>query len=71
MTETEKKAIKLLRKYDKMRIELRKLEQELNRAVLAFAREEKLGWYDRDKFRARLHTLAEVKARNAKQKEAA
>lgn len=53
MTETERRAARLLRKYDKMRNELRELEHELKIAVLAFAAEEKLGWYDKDKFRVR------------------
>ena len=53
MTETERRAARLLRKYDKMRNELRELERELKIAVLAFAAEEKLGWYDKDKFRVR------------------
>jgi hypothetical protein len=53
MTETERRAARLLRKYDKMRNELRELEHELKIAVLAFAAEEKLGWYDKDKFRLR------------------
>lgn len=53
MTETERRAARLLRKYDKMRNDLRELEHELKIAVLAFAAEEKLGWYDKDKFRLR------------------
>lgn len=64
MTDTKKKAIRLLRKYDKMRNDLRLLEQELNRAVRAYADEERLlGWYDKDKFRVSLMVQAEMAAK--------
>lgn len=67
MTETKKKAIRLLRKYDKARNELRLLEQELNRAVRAYADEERLlGWYDKDKFRVMLMVEAEMRAKRSK-----
>lgn len=66
MTETKKKAIRLLRKYDKMRMELHSLERELTRAVMAYATEQKLGFYDKDKFRVRLMVEAEMRAKRSK-----
>ena len=70
MSETKRKAIKLLRKYDKMKSDLRLLEQELNKAVRAYADEERLlGWYDKDKFRVSLIVQEEMKLR-AKRKAA-
>ena len=64
MSETKRKAIKLLRKYDKMKSDLRLLEQELNKAVRAYADEERLlGWYDKDKFRVGLMVQEETKAK--------
>ena len=63
MTETKRKAVKLLRKYDKMRMELHALERELTKAVRAYADEQKLGWYDKDKFRVSLMVQQEVKAK--------
>jgi hypothetical protein len=59
MTETKKRAAKLLRKYDQKRIALRELERELNKAVQAYACEEKLGWYNKDKFRLALQMESE------------
>lgn len=69
MSETKRKAIRLLRKYDKMRNDLRLLERELTRAVLAYATEQKLGFYDKDKFRVSLIVQEEMKLR-AKRKAA-
>ena len=66
MSETKKQAAKLLRKYDKMRMELHSLERELTRAVLAYATEQKLGFYDKDKFRVRLMVEAEMQAKRKK-----
>ena len=66
MSETKKQAAKLLRKYDKMRMELHSLERELTRAVLAYATEQKLGFYDKDKFRVRLMVEAEMAAKREK-----
>ena len=66
MSETKKQAAKLLRKYDKMRMELHSLERELTRAVRAYADEEKLGFYDKDKFRVRLMVEAEMAAKRKK-----
>lgn len=63
MTETKRKAVRLLRKYDKMRLELHALERELTRAVRAYADEQKLGWYDKDKFRVSLMVQEETKAK--------
>ena len=70
MTDTKKQATQLLRKYDKMKSDLRLLEQELNKAVRAYADEERLlGWYDKDKFRVSLIVQEEMKLR-AKRKAA-
>lgn len=66
MSETKKQAAKLLRKYDRMRMELHSLERELTRAVRAYADEEKLGFYDKDKFRVRLMVEAEMAAKRKK-----
>lgn len=66
MTDKKKEAAKLLRKYDKMRLELHSLERELTRAVLAYAAEQKLGFYDKDKFRVRLMVEAEMAAKRKK-----
>ena len=66
MTDTKKQAAKLLRKYDKMRLELHSLERELTRAVRAYATEQKLGFYDKDKFRVRLMVEAEMAAKRKK-----
>ena len=67
MSDTKKQAIRLLRKYDKMRMELRLLEQELNEAVRAYADEERLlGWYDKDKFRVSLIVQEEMAAKKRK-----
>ena len=66
MSDTKKQAAKLLRKYDKMRMELHSLERELTRAVRAYADEEKLGFYDKDKFRVRLMVEAEMQAKRKK-----
>ena len=64
MSETKRKAIRLLRKYDKMRMELHALERELTKAVRAYADEERLlGWYDKDKFRVSLIVQEEMKLR--------
>lgn len=63
---TKKQAIKLLRKYDKMRLELHAVERELTRAVLAYATEQKLGFYDKDKFRVMLMVEAEMQAKRRK-----
>ena len=63
MTETKRKAVRLLRKYDKMRLELHALERELTKAVRAYADEQKLGWYDKDKFRVSLMVQEETKAK--------
>ena len=63
MSDTKKQAAKLLRKYDKMRLELHSLERELTRAVLAYATEQKLGFYDKDKFRVMLMVEAEMEAK--------
>lgn len=62
----KKQAIKLLRKYDKMRLELHAVERELTRAVLAYATEQKLGFYDKDKFRVMLMVEAEMQAKRRK-----
>ena len=66
MSDTKKQAAKLLRKYDKMRMELHSLERELTRAVRAYADEQKLGFYDKDKFRVRLMVEAEMAAKRKK-----
>lgn len=67
MTETKRKAIRLLRKYDKMRLELHSLERELTRAVRAYADEERLlGFYDKDKFRVSLMVQEEMAAKRKK-----
>ena len=67
MTETKRKAIRLLRKYDKMRMELHSLERELTKAVRAYADEERLrGFYDKDKFRVSLMVQAEMDAKRKK-----
>lgn len=67
MTETKRKAIRLLRKYDKMRNDLRLLERELTHAVRAYADEQGLkGWYDKDKFRVSLMVQDEVRAKRSK-----
>lgn len=66
MSETKKEAAKLLRKYGKMRMELHSLERELTRAVLAYATEQKLGFYDKDKFPVRLMVEAEMQAKRKK-----
>ena len=67
MTETKKKAIRLLRKYDKMRNDLRLLERELTHAVRAYANEQGLkGWYDKDKFRVSLMVQEEMRAKRSK-----
>ena len=66
MTEAKRKAVKLLRKYDKMRMELHALERELTKAVRAYADEQKLGWYDKDKFRVSLMVQDEVRAKRSK-----
>lgn len=65
MTETERRALRLLNKYDKMRVELRELERELTLAVRDFAAEQKLGWFDKDKFRARQMTIRDMQKRKA------
>jgi len=54
MTKAKNKAVRLLRKYDKMRAELRITEQELTAAIRVYADEQKFGWYDRDKLRVAL-----------------
>ena len=66
MSDTKKQAAKLLRKYDKMRMELHSLERELTRAVLAYATEQKLGFYDKDKFRVMLMVEAEMASKRKK-----
>lgn len=67
MTETKRKAIKLLRKYDKMRNDLRLLERELTRAVRAYADEQGLkGWYDKDKFRVTMMVQDEMRTKRSK-----
>ena len=67
MTDTKKQAAKLLRKYDKMRNELRLLERELTRAVRAYADEQGLkGWYDKDKFRVTMMVQDEMRTKRSK-----
>ena len=65
MTDTKKQAIQLLRKYDKMRKELREVERELAKAATAYGRE--LGYYgfSKDMLRIRLENEAEDKRRTA------
>ena len=65
MTQTEKNAARLLRKYDRLRAEMRDVERELNVAIRAFASEEKFGWYDKDKFRLRQQMRAEMRGEAA------
>lgn len=65
MSKAKQRAARLLRKYDKMRAELRAVEHELNLAVRAYADEQKFGWYDRDKFRVALMIERERKEKAA------
>lgn len=67
MSDKKKQALKLLRKYDKMRNELRLLERELTRAVRAYADEQGLkGWYDKDKFRVTMMVQDEMRTKRSK-----
>ena len=61
MSRAKYKAARLLRKYDKLRAELRATEQLLTVAVRAYADEQKFGWYDKDKLRVALMIEAEQK----------
>ena len=67
MSDKKKQALKLLRKYDKMRMELKVLERELTRAVRAYADEQGLkGWYDKDKFRVTMMVQDEMRTKRSK-----
>lgn len=63
MTKAKAKAVRLLHKYDRLRAELRKVEQELTAAVRVYADEQKFGWYDKDKLRVALLIEAEQEQR--------
>lgn len=65
MTKTKYKAVRLLRKYDRMRAELRAVERELNAAVRDYADEQRFGWYDKDKLRVALMIEQEREGRAA------
>ena len=65
MTRAKHKAARLLRKYDKLRAELRATEQALTAAVRVYADEQKFGWYDKDKLRVALMIEAEQKEKVA------
>ena len=65
MSKAKYKAVRLLRKYDRMRAELRAVEHQLNLAVRAYADEQRFGWYDKDKFRVALMVEQEKKEKAA------
>lgn len=65
MTRAKHNAARLLRKYDKLRVELRATEQALTAAVRVYADEQKFGWYDKDKLRVALMIEAEQKEKAA------
>lgn len=65
MSKAKYKAERLLRKYDRMRAELRLVEHQLNLAVRTYADEQKFGWYDKDKFRVALMIERERKEKAA------
>lgn len=61
-TELKRNATTLLRRYDKMRRELRNLEQELHQACVAYGRAEGYtGWYNKDSLRIALIVEKEQK----------
>lgn len=51
MSETKKRAVMLLRKYDKMRRETREVERELHETVAAYGREVGIYGLSKDHFR--------------------
>ena len=51
MSETKKRAVMLLRKYDKMRRELREVEHELHTTVATYGREMGIFGLSKDHFR--------------------
>ena len=65
MTRAKAKAARLLRKYDRLRAELRATEQLLTAAIRVYADEQKFGWYDKDKLRVALMIEAEQKEKAA------
>jgi hypothetical protein len=65
MTKAKNKAVRLLRKYDRLRAELRATEQELTAAIRVYADEQKFGWYDRDKLRVALMIERELSKEKA------
>lgn len=54
MTETKRKAIRLLRKYDKMRMEMRTLEHDLAKACANYGRSIGVYGYRADHLRMQL-----------------
>ena len=71
MTEAERRATKLLNKYDSMRKELRNLERDLHTACQEYGREQgNIGWYNKDTFRIHVNMKRERTEREAKNKAA-
>jgi hypothetical protein len=55
MTKTKQRAVQLLRKYDKMKQDLRALEVELQQACHEYGREQGyIGWFHKDNLRTTL-----------------
>lgn len=54
MSEAKKHAVKLLRKYDQSRRDLRELERELHAACAAYGRERGLWGFNKDHLRIQL-----------------
>lgn len=70
MTKTKQRAVRLLHKYDKMRVELRALEAELQQACHEYGREQGyLGWFHRDTLRSMLLVEEEQRAKLEQQAE--
>lgn len=62
MSDTRKEAARLLRRYDKLRAELRALEPLLNKAAASYGREIGVYGYTRDHLRMQLQQKKEAKA---------
>jgi len=64
MSKTKQRAIKLLRKYDQAKRDLRALEAELQAACYEYGREQGyIGWFHRDNLRTTLLVEEEQKAK--------
>lgn len=70
MSKTKQRAIKLLRKYDQAKRDLRALEAELQQACTDYGREQGyIGWFHRDNLRTLMIVEDEQRAKRKEEAE--